>query len=154
GQARDDGTVARALAHLVNTIGNNPARKAEAQALVPVAEGAIARSGNKATDLAQLELGEGRMLYGLGDYAAALDHLERALVLAEKGNVESLQIASLLNNLGVALDSQGRYDEAKRTDERALAIDERELGPDHLFVASPLNNLATVELKLGDYDAA
>ena len=37
---------------------------------------------------------------------------------------------------------QGEYDEAKPLYERAIAIDEKALGPDHPGVATDLNNLA------------
>ena len=37
---------------------------------------------------------------------------------------------------------QGKYDEAKPLYERAIAIDEKALGPDHPGVATDLNNLA------------
>ena len=44
-----------------------------------------------------------------------------------------------INNLGLVLQAQGKYDEARRHYERALAIREKALGPDHPHVAASLN---------------
>jgi serine/threonine-protein kinase len=55
-----------------------------------------------------------------------------------------------LNAEGLFLMRKGHYDEARATDERALALGEKVLGPDHLDVASTLNNLGVVFTEMGD----
>jgi len=50
--------------------------------------------------------------------------------------------ARLMNNLGQLLDAKARLDEAEPLMRRALAIDEKSLGPEHPNVATDLNNLA------------
>jgi len=47
-----------------------------------------------------------------------------------------------LNNLAQLLKATNRLDEAEPLMRRALAIDEKSLGPDHPNVATRLNNLA------------
>jgi CHAT domain-containing protein/Flp pilus assembly protein TadD len=48
----------------------------------------------------------------------------------------------------------GKYDEARPLAERALAIREKALGPDHRDVAASLNTLGTLHLSKGDYAKA
>ena len=51
-------------------------------------------------------------------------------------------MADSLNNLAELYRTQGRYTEAEPLQQRALAIREQVLGPQHLDVANSLNNLA------------
>lgn len=67
---------------------------------------------------------------------------------------DSLRRAGALNNLAAVHLSAGAYREAKATYERALAIREKILGPDHPLVATYLNNLASVYISLGAYEEA
>ena len=53
-------------------------------------------------------------------------------------------MAASLNNLGGLYREQGQYAEAEPLYQRALAIAEKALGPEHLEVAMSLNNLAAV----------
>ena len=59
-----------------------------------------------------------------------------------------------LNNLAVLYTEQGRYAEAEPLYKRALAIDEKALGPDHPDVATALNNLAGLYDDQGRYAEA
>jgi tetratricopeptide (TPR) repeat protein len=68
---------------------------------------------------------------------------DRALVEAHK-----------LFNESVSLRDQGKYAEAIQLAERALAIWEKALGPEHPNVANSLNNLALVYYNKGDYAKA
>jgi len=67
---------------------------------------------------------------------------------ADLGKAEALnrQVMQLLN--------QGRYGEAIPLAQRALAIREQALGPEHPDVATSLNNLAYLYKTLGDYPKA
>jgi len=67
---------------------------------------------------------------------------------------ESLQRAAYLNNLALIQDSTGAYKDAKALFERALAITEQALGPDHPDVASILGNSANVHMHMGAFGEA
>jgi tetratricopeptide (TPR) repeat protein len=51
-------------------------------------------------------------------------------------------MANSLNNLAVLYRAQGRYPEAEPLNQRALAIQEKALGPEHPNTVTNLNNLA------------
>jgi tetratricopeptide (TPR) repeat protein len=63
-------------------------------------------------------------------------------------------VGTTLNKLAIVYRAQGRYDEALKAYGRALAIDEKALGPEHPDVASTLNNLGLVYWNQGRYDEA
>ena len=63
-------------------------------------------------------------------------------------------MASSLNNLAGLYADQGRYAEAIPLYERALAIKEKVLGPEHPDVALSLNNLASLHRDQGRYAVA
>jgi tetratricopeptide (TPR) repeat protein len=58
-------------------------------------------------------------------------------------------VAIGLNNLALLYKSLGKYAEAEPLYKRALAIDEKALGPDHPTVATIAGNLARTLRKLG-----
>ncbi|NJP06849.1 MAG: tetratricopeptide repeat protein [Chloroflexaceae bacterium] len=62
----------------------------------------------------------------------------------------------LQKSIHLAMDSyeQGDYRTARPLLERALAISEQALGPNHPDTASALNNLALLLVDQGDYAAA
>jgi tetratricopeptide (TPR) repeat protein len=62
--------------------------------------------------------------------------------------------ARTLNESGEYLRKRGRYPEAQPLNERALAIREKALGPDHLEVAESLNDLAKIHWQRGRYAEA
>ena len=66
----------------------------------------------------------------------------------------SPNVAPSLNNLGLVYQAQGKYGSAREVYERALAIREETLGPDHDLVASTLSNLGFLLRYLGDYASA
>ena len=59
-----------------------------------------------------------------------------------------------VSNLAVLYEAQGRYADAEPLFKRALAIQEKALGPDHLDVANSLNNLAKDYWERGRYEDA
>ena len=63
-------------------------------------------------------------------------------------------VAKSLSNLAVVYDTKGDYARAEPLYQRALAILEKALGPDHPDVAKPLNNLAMLYKQKGDYARA
>jgi tetratricopeptide (TPR) repeat protein len=58
--------------------------------------------------------------------------------------------AATLSNIANHYQEQGKYDEAEPFYRRALAIREKELGPDHPDIASSLNNLTLVYCSQGN----
>ena len=69
---------------------------------------------------------------------------EKAIALADQLSQQVL----------IALRQSGRYSEAIALGERALAIYEAQLGPNHPSTATSLNNLAALNFSLGRYDEA
>jgi tetratricopeptide (TPR) repeat protein len=79
--------------------------------------------------------------------------------LTTAGHAEVLQVASeatgrLLNQAGLYLSGRAEFAQAKAAYERALAIGEAILGPDHPNVAIRVNNLGGVLQDLGDLAGA
>uniref|UniRef100_A0A7S4PIH6 RmlD-like substrate binding domain-containing protein n=1 Tax=Guillardia theta TaxID=55529 RepID=A0A7S4PIH6_GUITH len=80
----------------------------------------------------------------------SLGNWQKMLVWCEKGEalskhvkgVESLEYATALSNLGLALGPLSRYEESRKCFERALAIREQLKGPDSPEVAQTLHNFA------------
>ena len=97
--------------------------------------------------------------YSQGDHAKALATFERALALFEKQHVpDHVEVAKTLNNIANVYHAMGQPERAEpfqgRSVEtfvkaldynrRALAILEKELGPEHELVASILADIASV----------
>src|SRR6266566_3030647 len=83
--------------------------------------------------------------------------LPHALVCAELINEYTLELpkaARLLNQTGYYLDEHAQYEQAKPLYERALAIREQVLGPNHPDTATSLNNLAALYDSQGNYEQA
>jgi eukaryotic-like serine/threonine-protein kinase len=76
----------------------------------------------------------------------ALD--QRAGRLAGETSLDPATRADLLDALGVAYRSLGRYEEAGPLLEEALAVRRQALGEEHVLVAESLHNLANVERHL------
>jgi tetratricopeptide (TPR) repeat protein len=79
--------------------------------------------------------------------------------LAAAGHAEALGVASeatarLLNQAGLYLRGRAEFAEARAAFERALAIYEQSLGPEHPYIATAVNNLGLVLHNLGDLAGA
>jgi nucleoside phosphorylase/tetratricopeptide (TPR) repeat protein len=102
-----------------------------------------------------------RLLNEVGRYLQQRAHLnqarsclEQSLALAETGGATDTIVAIVLSNLAALLRELGDPAAARPLAERALAIAEAALGPDHPDVATRLSNLAAVLRDLGDPAAA
>ena len=83
--------------------------------------------------------------------------LPHALVCAiwiAQAQITSPEAAQLLNRAGYYLDDRARYREAEPLYQRALAIREQQLGPEHPDTAQSLNNLAELYRAQGKYELA
>jgi serine/threonine protein kinase/tetratricopeptide (TPR) repeat protein len=118
-----------------------------------IAHGVLDRAGNDDDERAHLLVVESWVHYEMGDGKGAVPLAEEAEHIAESlyGAGDSVQLALFLNALGAAYDKAGRYEDAKRAQERALHIMGSQFGEDHPNYAASLNNVAEVENELEDY---
>jgi tetratricopeptide (TPR) repeat protein len=97
--------------------------------------------------LADADMALGQSLYGQGRYRDAVDPFREAERLRPDDPAG-------LSWLGRSLFGAADLDGAELLFRRALAIDEKALGPDHPDVATDLNNLAALLHTKGDYVGA
>jgi tetratricopeptide (TPR) repeat protein len=154
-RARDDEGAARLWTRLLFLVsqGEHPA---EALALLPAAEAAVARAGEGAELVAHLRNAEGVVRQALGDHAGAeRAHTEALGALARAARPDLDLLAKNLNNLSGALGRQGKVAEARQALERAIAITVELLGPEHPNVGVMHANLGVLLLEsFGDPLAA
>jgi tetratricopeptide (TPR) repeat protein len=81
-------------------------------------------------------------------------HLVASCEMEMADAAESSKCAELLNRAGSYFHGRAAYSVAQRFHVRALAICEKELGPEHPDVAAALNNLALLLLDQGDLAGA
>ena len=67
---------------------------------------------------------------------------------------EDARLAARFNNLAVLYQATGRYEQAEPLFQRAIAIGEKTLRPEHPGVARFLNNLAALYQATGRYEQA
>jgi tetratricopeptide (TPR) repeat protein len=90
-----------------------------------------------------IRLGRARRLQG--EFTKSAWALDRALGLQRRLlGPDHLEVAQILNSLGVTLRTWGRYGDARRALEKARVIQEGQVGPDHPAVAPTLDNLGNV----------
>jgi len=77
-----------------------------------------------------------------------------ALLLGPRASARENDDAEALYTEVMRLYQQGRYEEAIPLAERALAIQEKAFGPEHLEIATSLNNLAALYWTRGNYARA
>ncbi len=95
-----------------------------------------------------------RRLHEWVDGGQFLAHMVRSIELAVELGLESKRLADLCNETGYYLHFRGAYAAARPYFERALAIREKALGPDHPDTAQSLNNLGALLKALGELAAA
>lgn len=83
-----------------------------------------------------------------------LPHAKAAAKLIEKWDITFGEASLLLNSAAIYCYEQAQYADAEQLYKRSLAIDEKSLGPDHIEVASSLNNLAELYRTQGKYTEA
>ena len=88
------------------------------------------------------------------DYAAAGEHFQKALHLADNSETDSLMQVKLLENLASVRYHIGDYAQADELLQSALQRVEAEFGPDHPEAAGLHNNLSGVNARNGDLAAA
>ncbi len=101
-----------------------------------------------------LYMGAAAKEYSQGRLEDAEMSLKDALREAEAFGAEDPRLAVTLNNLGLLYEVQKKYAEAEPLLQRALAIREKSLGPEHLDVAKSLSNLGAIYRAQGRYPEA
>ena len=100
--------------------------------------------GKDGPELTTVKEDLGRVYMDLGRYDDAEAQF-RSLLANELGNdPESPRAATVLSNLGIVLRRKQKYEEAESRHRQALAIQERNLGPDPNELVNTLENLARV----------
>ena len=74
--------------------------------------------------------------------------------LIDKWGLEFTEAARLLNDCGIYLHHRARYAEAEPLYQRALAILEKALGPEHPHLATGLENYAVLLRAIGRQEEA
>lgn len=98
------------------------------------------------------ELGAAR--YEMSDWDGAIEAFEQALVIRERLSPHSLDLARVLNDLGVAQRARWRFQEAEGFLRDALDLRRELAGPRSVEVAESLTNLGSLMRHRGDADGA
>lgn len=132
---QSDGQIARAVTEAERSIAVGTAAYGPEHVFVGRAEAALA-----------VALAQGP------DPGASLEHFERAIAIIEKAKEpDSVVLGSALANFGrVLVYTDGRGADAARVLGRALEIQTRRLGPDHVENIFVLNSLAAAHVKAGN----
>jgi len=129
----------------------DPAVLAMAERAVDLKQGAYP-AGHPAIATSLMQLAN--LLNERRECSRALDVYDRAIAILQVHEDLQSELAVVLSSCGVAYRRLGRYEEAQRNYEQALAIQERVLGADQPGLASTLNNLANISIQFGDYSQA
>ncbi len=90
----------------------------------------------------------------LGDYPKALSYYERVLAERRVLGDGHPDVGNALGNVGIALSSVGRFEDAVKTLQEGLAVTAAALGEEHPSTAWIESNLGAVYLQLGRYEEA
>ncbi len=146
-----DVTAARVLRDLVYVVGYQRARIPEAEVLIRLATGALARAGSPPLLEAELARAAGAVLQAKGEHVDALARYRRALELLERARgPEHPELVAALIDLADAMRELNQIREARPHYERAVAVAEISLGPTHPTTAASLNNLGVALRELGE----
>jgi tetratricopeptide (TPR) repeat protein len=83
-----------------------------------------------------------------GYYAEAAQHFKAALLIAEDWIPDDLRLSTSLMNLAIVYYTQEQYAQAAPLYQRALALQEQLLGPDHPQLVEILQAYAAVQRKM------
>lgn len=91
----------------------------------------------------------------LGDLDSASYYYDAAIRIADQSTgVDTIEVATILNNLALVYKKSGNPDLAEANYHRALEMYERIRGGDHPDVAAMLNNLGALYIAQSDFDMA
>jgi serine/threonine-protein kinase len=153
GLARNDRLTAAQLTFLIQIVGMRLGELGEAENLIPIAQAAVARAGARPRQVASLDSAIGQLRHRQSRYDEAIALLESALATFEQ-EPDDGSVTSTLNRLANVLVDKGDFAAGVAHLERAIALQQETLGPEHPYVAMMLNNLGRTFEKMGDYDRA
>jgi tetratricopeptide (TPR) repeat protein/predicted Ser/Thr protein kinase len=142
---RHQDEAANAWTSLAINLGRVQFRLKEARLVARLAHATVDHLGNKAR-AQRLEQAEGLLATSDGQYREGLEHYKRALAIEEQrnGDKNPRGRAELINSMGNAAHRLGDMAEARALFEQAIALYDRELGPDNAGSAGSMSNLAYV----------
>ena len=118
-------------------------------------EATLERLGGDARLEAGLRRAKAMLARERGDYTSALVEQERVVALDERlHGPDDVEVATALSDLADTQIDVNRFDEARTSIDRALAILARELGEQHPRYAEALNHYGTLQHMRGDDRAA
>lgn len=88
------------------------------------------------------------------EYQRCLPQAQACLILIEQLHMTFTEAAQLLYQVGYFYRKDDQYDRAEPLYQHALAIYEQELGPDHPYVATTIDDLASLYRKQRKYEKA
>ncbi|MEM9456899.1 MAG: tetratricopeptide repeat protein [Myxococcota bacterium] len=133
---------------------NRLARYDEALEWARHAEAAALRFGEGRYPEARAYVSKGHVLRSLGQAEEAYALYERAMVVQQRADPGSHELPTILNNLGTAALTMGRYSEAHQHYENSHARLVALLGHEHPQTTGALMNLAITTAGLGRHAAA
>jgi CHAT domain-containing protein/tetratricopeptide (TPR) repeat protein len=153
---RDHAEVAAALDRLGQiaiTLGRYAEAERTLQRALAINERAL---GADHHDTAMTRVALGRIRHAQARYAEAEALFEQALASLRRSSQPEhrMLVATVINNLAVVAQDQGKLTIAETRLREAIAIQERMLGPESIAVASYLGNLAEVHTRQGRYAEA
>jgi tetratricopeptide (TPR) repeat protein len=83
-----------------------------------------------------------------------LPHAQLVLQLADNWQLTLPEMGRLFNQMGYYLNDRAQYEQAEPLFQRAIAINEKALGPEHPLLAIYLNNLAFLYKTQGKFELA
>jgi tRNA A-37 threonylcarbamoyl transferase component Bud32/tetratricopeptide (TPR) repeat protein len=152
-RGHDDGASAAAWIERMVIAGERRELDA-ADELGALAEGAIARAGDAAHDIARLLHLRGQVAFNRGKLADAGALLVQARERQVALGADSIEVARIDAALGHVAREAGRLDDALAHFQSALAVDRAVRGPTHPALAGDLHNIAGVLRRKGDLEAA
>jgi tetratricopeptide (TPR) repeat protein len=154
---RTDGTESLGYALLMADIAVLPTQTGDREQTIAVIRRAIASNGRRGSlgELSWLRRCLGQLLMAQKKYEeAAAVLLDWQSDLARSKTPDALKLADLLNSVGRIRFHQGRFAEAVTSFRESLSAFEGAVGSEHPRLVTPLNNLATSLVRVGQLDQA
>jgi tetratricopeptide (TPR) repeat protein len=148
-----DGIATAVLLEFSNEAVSDHGKIAEAKLFAELGHGTIARLRKPESYLVDWEAELGQIAHGEGKVDESIEHTQRALALAEPLN-DPLVVSRVETELGWYYVDKGDLTHAQQQLEKALALREKLVGPDHPYVLQSLNALVRETATAGHFEEA
>jgi eukaryotic-like serine/threonine-protein kinase len=148
--SRMDALACEATGVQIELLGTEMGKPAEATELARRAEALAQRSGDPLA-IARIDISYASVLRAQAKFDDARPRFERGLQTLRAQPGQELQVAGVLNNIGVLLVAQGRYQEALDKFREVLTIRERIMGADHPLIGGLLVNIGAMQTHTGKF---